>query len=392
MRSPSFGFRRQNLSSGWAILASVAVGPALGVTLLLAVSAREGPPPNPRAPEQGVGSPSPATRLPHLGLLLDLRDEALGRVISVPADGEAMDFLVRVQRLLAADNPEALRTKAKLYARASAGGLQAEEHLTAQAMRLLVLANLLAATQAEANSPAPPLPQAAVLAKAPVLAPAGAQTARFPARVQRLVPAAPAVAAPAATRDYFLVISPPLPVDRAQHEVGVLSIAGFSPLLRRTGDGLVQVQVGAFARQANAEALAARVRERGLLVSVVSGPASTAFERARPLPSPAAASPPAGHPQTFGTLMERGGRLYRAGWYGPALASFRQAARTRPDSARAHLWWGRAAFKVSRFSESREALRRTLDLSGETEIGRQARLLLQVMPAAGAATTAPGTE
>ncbi|MGH7419826.1 MAG: SPOR domain-containing protein, partial [Candidatus Rokuibacteriota bacterium] len=224
------------------------------------------------------------------------------------------------------------------------------------------------------------------------VAPAGAQVARFPARVQGLVPAAPAVAAPAATRDYFLVISSPLPVDRAQHEVGVLSIAGFSPLLRRTGDGLVQVQVGAFATQANAEAMAARVRGRGLLVSVVAGPASTAFERARPLPSPAAVSSPVGHPQTFGALMERGGRLYWAGWYGPALASFRQAARTRPDSARAHLWWGRAAFKVSRFSEAREVLRRTVELSGTAEIGRQARLLLQIMPAAGAATTAPGTE
>jgi tetratricopeptide (TPR) repeat protein len=324
--------------------------------------------------------------------LVEMRDEVLGRVIAAPDDVEAIDALVRIQRILAADNPEALRSKAIEYARAAAAGLQTEEHYTVQAMRLLVLVNLLAATQAETDGLAPGHTQAAGHVMAEGERPAAARAARFPALAHSRAAALSAVTASAFKREYFLVLSPPRPVDRAQHEVGALSIAGFSALLRRTGDGFVQVQVGAFASQANAEALAARVRQRGLTVSVVAGRAGTAFEPVRPLRSPAASPRPASRAQSFDDLMERGVRLYGPGLYGPALASFRQAARIRPDSARAHLWWGRAAFKVLRHREARGALLRALALSRDAEVARQAHLLLRAMREPNAVSTAPGTD
>jgi tetratricopeptide (TPR) repeat protein len=331
-------------------------------------------------------APASAVRQLHPGLLVDMRDGALGRLLEAPADVETMDSLVRIQRHLAADNSEMLRFGAAVYARAVRAGAPTSEHLSPQAMRLLVLANLLAATEIETQAGG----LAPVKRTPPSAAPDGLRL-RAPKRLAG--PSAPRARIAVARRpEYFLVVSGPLTIQQGQSHVRALAFAGLTPVLRRTGDGQVQVQVGAFASKVNAEALAARVRRRGLTVSVVVGRAGTAFEPVRPLPSPAASRRPAGRAQSFDDLMDRGVRLYGPGWYGPALASFREAARIRPDSARAHLWWGRAAFKVLRHREARGALLRALALSRDAEVARQAHLLLRAMREPNAFSTAPGTD
>lgn len=94
---------------------------------------------------------------------------------------------------------------------------------------------------------------------------------------------------------------------------------------------------------------------------------------------PAAAATPsaAARIQHFYNTMDNGIALYRAGWYGPALARFRQAAAVMPDSPYAHLWWGRAAVQAQRADEARGALERAIALAPGTEVARQAQALLQ---------------
>ncbi len=104
-----------------------------------------------------------------------------------------------------------------------------------------------------------------------------------------------------------------------------------------------------------------------------------------PQPLSAAGQPqqPAGAPadvariRHFYGLMDTGIALYNDGWYGPALARFRQAAAVMPGSPYAHLWWGRAAVAAGRPDEAREPLERAIALAPGTEVARKALLLLQ---------------
>jgi Flp pilus assembly protein TadD len=75
--------------------------------------------------------------------------------------------------------------------------------------------------------------------------------------------------------------------------------------------------------------------------------------------------------------MDKGIALYNDGWYGPAVARFRQAASVLPNSPYAHLWWGRAALAAGRPEEARLPLERAIALAPGTEVARKALLLLQ---------------
>ncbi len=221
-----------------------------------------------------------------------MRDVWLGRLIAAPRDMDAMEALVRAQRFLGANNPRALRRQAEDYVRAAAGRTTHEEHFTPQALRLLALADLLAATQIEGEGAARSEP-------------AGA-----PRRPSPRVPKA---------RVILAVRRPPTAV--AVNPVTLHSLPS------RT--------------------------------SLMAAPAST-----------------------LTGLLREGRRLYAAGWYGPALARFREATRRAPQFSLAYLWWGRAAYRASRFQEARRALIRASDLAGDTEPGRQARALLRTLSAA----------
>ncbi len=380
------GLQHREISIGWSLAAAVAVGGALGLTLPIIVS----PPPKqpPAVATAGVEAertPASIVRL-HYGLLVDLRDRDLGRLLEAPADFEAMDSLVRIQRHLAADNPTLLRSAAAVYARALRDGKHTGEHLTAPAMRLLLLANLLAATQIETQrntlGPVNRAPSLTVRAGLP-LQPPRRVTGPLEPR-SKVVP----------HDGYFLVLSAPLTIQQAQVNGSALASAGILPLLRRFGDGRVQLQVGAFASKANADALAARVRQggRGVEVSVVTGPRESAIVHVNPTPSPAAGPTPAGRGATFDDLMTCGIRLYGNGWLGPALGSFRRATAVRPTSARAYLWWGRAAFKASRPREARRALERAVALSGDSGVVQEAESLLQIIRVTVSAPTPLGTD
>lgn len=115
--------------------------------------------------------------------------------------------------------------------------------------------------------------------------------------------------------------------------------------------------------------------------------------RARPAPSPAAERSREGAPASrataapasssptgrFDQLMRQGLSLYRAGWYGPALARFRQATQVQPHSPRAWLWLGRAAFRAGRPAEARQALERVLSLAPGSVYAREAEGVLRWM-------------
>lgn len=115
--------------------------------------------------------------------------------------------------------------------------------------------------------------------------------------------------------------------------------------------------------------------------------------RARPVPSPAAERSPEGAPASrapaapasssptgrFDQLMRQGLSLYQAGWYGPALARFRQATQVQPHSPRAWLWLGRAAFRAGRPAEARRALERVLSLAPGSVYAREAEGVLRWM-------------
>lgn len=122
--------------------------------------------------------------------------------------------------------------------------------------------------------------------------------------------------------------------------------------------------------------------------------------RAGPAPSPAAqrsregapASRPTAAPASssptgrFDQLMRQGLSLYQAGWYGPALARFRQATQVQPHSPRAWLWLGRAAFRAGRPAEARQALERVLSLAPGSVYAREAEGVLRWMRGRAAGT------
>ena len=142
-----------------------------------------------------------------------------------------------------------------------------------------------------------------------------------------------------------------------------------------------------------------RLGDRPTQAVTVSLPAPAAQVAPRPVPSPprpeatrapsaALAVPsPAGPPTAtrqahHDALMARGLELYRAGWYGPAMGQFKQAAAVVP-TPRAYLWIGRAAFKAGRFAEARRALERVVELAPGTEAAREAQRLLNRLRSAG---------
>ncbi|MDR7458019.1 MAG: tetratricopeptide repeat protein, partial [Armatimonadota bacterium] len=94
---------------------------------------------------------------------------------------------------------------------------------------------------------------------------------------------------------------------------------------------------------------------------------------ASPRPTPAPLSPQ----QYLRRLMREGYELYQGGWYGPALARYREAARVSPESATVQLWYGRAALKVGRIDEARAALERAIALAPASDAAREARVLLE---------------
>jgi hypothetical protein len=113
------------------------------------------------------------------------------------------------------------------------------------------------------------------------------------------------------------------------------------------------------------------------------GPApSPAAERSRErAPASKATAAPASSSPTgrFDQLMRQGLSLYQAGWYGPALARFRQATQVQPRSPRAWLWLGRAAFRAGRPAEARQALERVLSLAPGSAYAREAEGVLRWM-------------
>ncbi len=100
----------------------------------------------------------------------------------------------------------------------------------------------------------------------------------------------------------------------------------------------------------------------------------------RPIPAPAAATPPPLTPQQYlAKLMRDGYQLYQTGWYGPAMARFKEAARVSPGSATVQLWYGRAAYRAGRLGEARAALERAMAMAPGTDAAREASLLLERM-------------
>jgi TolA-binding protein len=109
-------------------------------------------------------------------------------------------------------------------------------------------------------------------------------------------------------------------------------------------------------------------------------PATRPAPRPQPTPAPAEATPPPLSPQQYlAKLMKDGYQLYQTGWYGPAMARFKEAARVSPGSATVHLWYGRAAYRAGRAGEARAALERAIALSPASDAARDARALLERM-------------
>lgn len=109
-------------------------------------------------------------------------------------------------------------------------------------------------------------------------------------------------------------------------------------------------------------------------------PAARPLSR-RPAPTPVAqATVPLLSPQQYlARLMREGHQLYHAGWYGPATARFKEAARVSPGSPSVHLWYGRSALRMGRTAEARAALERAIALAPSSDAAREARALLERM-------------
>jgi len=121
---------------------------------------------------------------------------------------------------------------------------------------------------------------------------------------------------------------------------------------------------------------------------------SSASRRSRPTAAPASAkpalpaaqavpSPEAARRQHFYAVMDQGIRLYRAGWFGPSAARFRQAVAIMPASPYAYLWLGRANLAAQRPAEARAALERVIALAPDSPPAREAALLLKQLAAGG---------
>jgi hypothetical protein len=136
------------------------------------------------------------------------------------------------------------------------------------------------------------------------------------------------------------------------------------------------------APRSSPEAAPRRPEARDTATARPAAPARPQAWRPSPVRRPAGAPSPRPTPvplspqQYLRRLMREGYELYQGGWYGPALARYRQAARVRPDSATVQLWYGRAALKVGRLDEARVALERAIALAPASDAAREARVLL----------------
>lgn len=112
-----------------------------------------------------------------------------------------------------------------------------------------------------------------------------------------------------------------------------------------------------------------------------SAPPPTRPRLRRPTPTPVAeVTPPSLSPQQYlARLIREGHQLYQAGWYGPAAARFKEAARVSPGSATVQLWHGRSALRMGRTAEARAALERAIALAPSSDAAREARALLERM-------------
>lgn len=101
----------------------------------------------------------------------------------------------------------------------------------------------------------------------------------------------------------------------------------------------------------------------------------------RPTPTPVAEAtrPPLSPQQYLARLMREGHQLYQSGWYGPATARFKEAARVSPGSPTVLLWYGRSALRMGRTAEARAVLERVIALAPSSDAAREARNLLERM-------------
>lgn len=124
----------------------------------------------------------------------------------------------------------------------------------------------------------------------------------------------------------------------------------------------------------------ARPTPRATPAAVRPDPRARVTPVAELTPAPTVTPPPPLSPrQYFDRLMREGHQLYHTGWYGPALARFKEANRVSPGSATVQLWVGRAAIKIGRLVEAREALERVAVLAPGSDAAREARVLLAIL-------------
>jgi hypothetical protein len=95
-----------------------------------------------------------------------------------------------------------------------------------------------------------------------------------------------------------------------------------------------------------------------------------------PAATPAPAATAANPRKHFQALMAQGVELYRAGWYGPAMARFRTASAVRPDAPSPYLWLARAALQVGRTTEARGALEQVIAMAPASAAAREASAML----------------
>lgn len=111
-----------------------------------------------------------------------------------------------------------------------------------------------------------------------------------------------------------------------------------------------------------------------------SGPVTARSTPPPPPPTPAATPAPVATAvntrRHFEALMAQGVELYRAGWYGPAMARFRTASAVRPDAPSPYLWLARAAIKVGRTAEARRALEQVIAMAPASNAAREAQAML----------------
>lgn len=91
-----------------------------------------------------------ADRLASQGQWRAAQDEYLKILLMNPGDSRAMQGLVTTQRRITNDDPATLRARAEAYRRAAGGRAETPEHYTLEGFRVLYVANLMAAAQANA--------------------------------------------------------------------------------------------------------------------------------------------------------------------------------------------------------------------------------------------------